>query len=83
MEVLVVGQEVWEEWPGQTIEETAWRKQVKRQWREMGQATLRRGWNKDLERDRVYDRGWSRPEKWEKGSPGRSLLYLVTFTTLY
>jgi hypothetical protein len=49
----------------------------------MEQATMRREWNKDLERDKVYDRGRSRPEKWEKGSPGRSLLRLVTLTTLY
>ena len=56
-EVMVVGQEVWEEWTGRTVEETAWRKQAKRQWREMEQASVRREWNKDLERDKVYDRG--------------------------
>ena len=55
-EVLVVGQEVWEEWTGQTVEETEWRKKAKRQWREMEQAAVRRGWNKDLEQDKVYDR---------------------------
>ena len=84
-EVMVVGQEAWEEyqWTGQTIEETEWRKEVKRQWREMEQASVRRGWNKGLERDKVYDRGCPRLEKWEKGSPGCSLLYLVTLTTLY
>ena len=56
-EVVVMGQEAWEEWTGQPIEETKWRKEVKRQWREMEQATMRRGWNKDLERDKVYNRG--------------------------
>ena len=52
-EVMVVGQEVWEEWTGQTVEETEWRKKVKRQWREMEQASVRREWSKDLERDKV------------------------------
>ena len=56
-EVVVVGQDVWGEWTGHAVEETAWRRQVKRQWREMEQATLRRELNKDLERDKVYDRG--------------------------
>ena len=56
-EVMVVGQEVWEEWTGRTVEETAWRKHAKRQWREMELASVRREWNKDLERDKVYDRG--------------------------
>ena len=55
--MLAVGQEVWEEWTGQTVEETEWRKEVKRQWREMEQATLRREWDKDLGRDKVYDMG--------------------------
>ena len=55
--MLVVGQEVWEEWTGQTVEETEWRKHAKRQCREMEQASMRREWNKDLERDNVYDRG--------------------------
>ena len=41
-EVLVEGQEVWEEWTGRTVEETAWRKQTKRQWRDMEQASVRR-----------------------------------------
>ena len=38
--MLVVGQEVWEEWTGQSVEETEWRKEVKGQWREMEQAVL-------------------------------------------
>ena len=73
-EVMVVGQEVWEEWTGRTVEETAWRKQAKRQWRDMKQASMRRELNKDLVRDKVYD----------KGSPSCSLnlLRLVTLTTL-
>ena len=28
-ELLVEGQEVWEEWTGQTVEDTRWRKEAK------------------------------------------------------
>ena len=56
-EVLVEGQEVWEDWLGQTVENTEWRKEVKGQWGAKEQATVRRGWTKDMERDKVYDRG--------------------------
>ena len=48
---------------GHRVEDTEWRKEVKGQWRAMEQATMRRGWSKDLEdkdkeeRDKVYDRG--------------------------
>ena len=62
-EVLMEGQEIWEEWTGQTVGGTEWRKEVKGQWRAREQATVRRGWSKDLEdkdkeeRDKVYDRG--------------------------
>ena len=57
--MLVEGQEVWEEWTGQTIEGTdlEWRKEVKGEWRAKEQAAVRRGWSKDMERDKVYDRG--------------------------
>ena len=34
-----------------------WRKEVKRQWRAKEQAAVRRGWSKDMERDKVFDRG--------------------------
>ena len=56
------GQEIWEEWTGQAVEDTEWRKETKGQWRAREQATVRRGWSKDLEqgrveRDKVYDRG--------------------------
>ena len=56
-EVLVEGHEIWEEWTGQTMEDTEWRKEVKEQWRAKEQAAVRRGWNKDMERDMVFDRG--------------------------
>ena len=38
-EVLVEGQDVWEEWMGQTVEDTEWRGKAKGQWRAMEQAT--------------------------------------------
>ena len=55
-EVLVEGQEVWEEWMEQTAEDTDWRMKAKGQWRAMEQAVVRRGWTKDMERDKVHDR---------------------------
>ena len=55
------GQEVWEGWTGQTVEDTEWKKKVKGQWRAKEQAAVRpwvrRGWNEDMERDKVFDRG--------------------------
>ena len=47
------------EWMGQTVEDTEWRGKAKGQWRAMEQAcaAMRRGWVKDMERDKVYDRG--------------------------
>ena len=72
---------------GQTAEGTDWRGKAKGQWRAMEQAAVRRGWTvnrtKDMERNKVYDRGWSRPESWEKGSPGCSLLSLVTLLCIH
>ena len=61
-EVLAEGQEVWEEWTEQAVEDTKWRKEVKVQRRAKEQAIVRRGWSKDLgrevvERDKAYDRG--------------------------
>ena len=58
-EVLVEGQdpEVWEEWTGQRVEDTEWRRKAKGQWRAKEQAAVRRGWARDMERDKVYDRG--------------------------
>ena len=57
------GQEVWEEWMGQAVEDTEWRGEVSGQWRAMEQAAVRRGWIKDMERDKVtvYDRGCHPP----------------------
>ena len=63
--VLVEGQEVWEEWAGQAVGDTEWRKEAKGQWRAREQAARRWEWakdkdkdkGKDEERDKVYDRG--------------------------
>jgi hypothetical protein len=63
-EVLVEGNEVWEEWTGQAVEDTEWRRQAKGQWRAKEQAVVRWGWDKNVvqdkdkvDRDKVYDRG--------------------------
>ena len=63
-EVLVEGQEVWEEWTGRAVVDTEWRKKIKGQWRAREQAVVRREWgvyeeqDKDMvDRDKVYDRG--------------------------
>ena len=63
-EVLVEGQEIWEEWTGQAVEDTEWRRKSKGQWRAKEQAVVRREWgggeeqDKDkVDRDKVYDRG--------------------------
>ena len=61
---MVEGQEVWDEWTGQAVEDTEWRKKIKGQWRGKEQAVVRWGWRRDeeqdkdkVERDKVYDRG--------------------------
>ena len=56
-EVMVEGQEVWEDWVGQTVENTGWRGEAKGQWRAMEQAAVRSGWKKGMERDKVYEKG--------------------------
>ena len=56
-ELLVEGQEVWEEWTGRTVEDTRWRREAKGQWRARKQAAVRWEWTKEEERDKVYDRG--------------------------
>ena len=62
-EVLVEEQEVWDEWTGQAVEDTEWRKTIKGQWRGKGQAVARWDWRRDeeqykdkVEQDKVYDR---------------------------
>jgi hypothetical protein len=57
-------QEIWEEWTGQTVEDTEWRRRIKGQWRAKEQAVVRRGRSGEVEqdkdkvdRDKVHDRG--------------------------
>ena len=83
-EVLVEGREVWEGRTGQTVEDIEWRKEVKGQWRAKEQAAVRRGQNKDLERDKVYDictcmTKVENGQRHGRRCPGWSLLCLVTF----
>ena len=40
-EVLMEEQESWEEWTGQPVEDTEWRRQAKGQWRAREQAVVR------------------------------------------
>ena len=61
---LQQGQEIWEEWTRQAVEDTEWKRKIKRQWRAREQAMARRGWiggveqDKDkVDRNKVYDRG--------------------------
>ena len=56
-EVLVVGEEVWEEWTGQEVEGTDWRKGVKDEWKAKERAVVRGNWLRGVDRDCVYDRG--------------------------
>ena len=43
-EVLVEGQEVWEEWVGQPVEDTDWRRRAQEQFRAMEKAAMRTSW---------------------------------------
>ena len=56
-EVLVVGEEVWEEWTGQEVEGTEWRKGAKDEWEAKERAVVRGQWLRSVDRDCVYDRG--------------------------
>ena len=56
-EVLVVGEEVWEEWTGQEVEGTDWRKGAKDEWEAKERAVVRGNWLRSVDRDCVYDRG--------------------------
>ena len=56
-EVLVVGDEVWEEWSGSAVEGTDWWKGAKDEWAARERAVIRRIQLRDVDRDQVYDRG--------------------------
>jgi hypothetical protein len=55
-EVLVMGGEVWEEWTGQTVEGTDWRKGAKDEWAAKERAVLRGPQLRSVDRDQVYDK---------------------------
>ena len=59
-EVLVVGEEVWEEWFGQIVEGTEWRKGANREG-QMGSngegSTSRRNWLRSVDKDQDDDKG--------------------------
>ena len=56
-EVLVLGGEVWEEWTGQAVEGTDWRKRAKDEWEAKERAVLRGTHFRSVDRDQVYDKG--------------------------
>ena len=56
-EILVVGDEVWEEWTGQTVEGTDWRKGANDEWSGKERAVSRRIQLRSVDRDQVYDKG--------------------------
>ena len=56
-EVLVLGGEVWEEWTGQTVEGTDWRKWAKDEWAAKERAVTQGTHFRSVDRDQVYDKG--------------------------
>ena len=56
-EVPVVGDEVWEEWTGQKVEGTDWRKGAKDERAAKERAVLRGIQLRSVDRDQVYDKG--------------------------
>ena len=56
-EVLMLGEEVWEEWTGQALEGIDWRKGAKDRWAAKERAVLRGSWLRSVDRDQIYDKG--------------------------
>ena len=56
-EVLVVGDEMWEEWTGQTVEGTDLWKGAKDEWAAKERALLRGTQLRSVDMDQVYDKG--------------------------
>ena len=56
-EALVGGQEVWEEWTGQRVEGTGWRRKAKGQLRAMEKAVERMMGTRCRDRDMVFEKG--------------------------
>ena len=81
-QVLVGGQEIWEDWVGQLIEDTHWGRRAKEQLRAMEKATMRTSWAMCGERGKDYsmtgvELGLDLGEGEPLGSPGCSLLCLI------
>ena len=55
--VLVVEEEVGEEWTGQVVEGIDWGERAKGEWTTKRAAVLRVSWPRSVDRDRVYDKG--------------------------
>ena len=53
----MVGDEVWDEWIGQTVEGTDWRKRAKDEWAAKERTVLRGIQLRSVDRDQVYDKG--------------------------
>ena len=56
-EALVDGQTVWEEWTGQRVEGTDWRREAKGQLRAMEKAVERMMGTRCRDRDEVFEKG--------------------------
>ena len=56
-EALVEGQEVWEEWTGQRVEDTYWRRKAKGQLRAMEKAVERMMGTRCRDKDEVFEKG--------------------------
>ena len=78
-EVLVVGDEVWEEWTGSAVEGTYWWKGAKAGWAAKERAVIRRIQLRDVDRDQVYDKGRSGSRVGKRGALGSLLLLCHTF----
>ena len=62
VEVLVVGQEVWECWSGRaewdgTGRDTVWWRRSRQEWRDREKAVRGIGWTRCKARDQTYDKG--------------------------
>ena len=78
-EVLVMGDEVWEEWTGQIVEGTDWRKGAKDEWTAKERAVSRRIQLRSVDRDQVYDKGRSASGFGKGGALGSLVLFCHTF----
>ena len=79
--VLVVGDGVWEEWIGQVVEGTDWRKGTKDEWEAKERAVIRGSWLRGVDRGRIYDKGCLADGTLEKREPW--LLLAVALSHFY